>query len=242
MIVTGMLAWYDEDPAILHRAVTSLSVVADRLIAVDGRWDYYPGHPTPSPKPQYDTIRKAARNVGLDLELHLRHEAQPWAGQVAKRNHMLALAAPGSDWVLPLDADWEFQGDRDTIRQQLATTTADAMRVAFHTPPNPDAPLHDVAATNWHANLAGRTVHEPLIYRNLPGLRIERYHWCYSAIKDGHRVSLWGQQNYPQANTEDLTGLRIDHHCLHRDERTILANRIYCDQRDAYAAQHGREP
>lgn len=239
MIVTAMLAWYDEQPDLLHRAVTSLAVIADRIVAADGRWNYYPGASYSSPPEQYDAIHQAAREAGIHATID---KGQHWTGQVAKRNHLLQITQP-TDWLMPLDADWELQGDRDQTRQAFASTQADALTVPFHTPANETARLADVASTNWHANMAGTTVHEPLIWRNLPGIRIENYHWLYSAIKNGHRVALWGQQSYPQAHTEPLDAtFQINHHCLHRDERTILANRAYCEQRDQYAAFKGREP
>jgi len=235
--VTCMLAWYDEDPATLYRAVSSAACIADRIAAADGRWDLYPGQHAKSPPDQYDAIRDAAQDAGLDLAIEHRDH---WTGQVQKRNHLLRMAQPAT-WLMPLDADWELNGDRAHIRPQLENAEADALIVAFHTPPNPDATLRDVAATAWHEQLAGHTIHEPLIYRNLPGIRIDNYHWHYSAIKHGQRVALWGT-HHPPCHTHPITGLRIDHHCLHRDQRTIQANRRYCHLRDQHVAMHGREP
>jgi hypothetical protein len=239
MRVTAMLAWYDEDPAILRRAVMSAANICDSVIALDGRWDYYPGESEHSPLPQYKAIEDAANEVRLDLRIY---PGQQYSGQVEKRNRMLSLAKD-SDWVMPLDADWEIKGDRYVARHTLGNTHADALIVAMHTRPNEKAKLRDVAATNWHANIAGTTVYEPIVWRNLEGIRIENYHWLYSGLDStGQRVALWGQQDYPQARTEALKAIRIEHHCLHRDERTILANRTYCDKRDKHAALHGREP
>jgi hypothetical protein len=234
-----MLAWYDEDPAMLHRAVSSLHVIADRLVAADGRWDYYPGETTGSPSEQREAITDAAGEHGITVLFD--EPVRAWSGQVEKRNHLLGMAQP-SDWLLPLDADWELEGEREPARRALETAAADALTVRFYTPPpGRDVRLHDVASTAWHANMAGTTVREPLVWRNLPEIRIENQHWMYSAVKDGRRVSLWGYQ-YPPADTADLDAVRIVHHCLSRDERTVMANRAYCERRDAYTAEHGREP
>lgn len=241
MIVTATLAWFNEDPVMLHRAVSSLSVIADRLVAVDGRWDLYPGDTIASPLEQHRAIADAAIEAGISAVVC---PARSWTGQVEKRNHMLNLASQGSDWVLPLDADWELTGDRDATRHELEHTTADALVVPFHTPANPTADLDDVAATGWHRNMAGRTEHHALIWRALPDMRVERFHWCVYATKNNQQVALWGNEGHcPQADTATLQApFQITHWCLHRDQRTIQANRDYCHQRDAYVAAHGTEP
>lgn len=241
MIVTAMLAWFNETPAELDRAVTSLAAVADRVIAVDGGWNYYPGAAPSSPPEQADAIRSAARNIGIQADIH---PGRAWSGQVEKRNHMLQLAADGSDWVMPLDADWVIRGDREQVRAELEATSADAIVVDFYTPLNPDADLEDVAATTWHAQLAGEYMCETLIWRALPGMRVEDHHWFYSGVRDGERVALWGcHGRYPQAQTVQLQArFRIDHMCFFRDSRTIQANREYCEARGDYVLQHGREP
>lgn len=240
MIVTAMLAWFNEEPATLHRAITSLHTIADHVIAIDGGWDLYPGAQPSSPPEQAAAINHAATSIGIHADIRT---GQTWTSQIAKRNHMLQLAH-NADWVLPLDADWELQGDRTLTRTQLATTPADALIVPFHTPANPDANLDDVAATQWHKNQAGTTDHQPLIYRNLEDIRVEDHHWYYSGIRDGQRVALWGcESRYPQAHTATLNApFRIVHHCLYRNQATIQANREYCQQRDKHVREHGTEP
>lgn len=242
MIVTAMLAWFNETPRELHRAVTSLQTIADRVIAVDGGWNLYPGAAASSPPEQAQAIQQAAESIGIEADIHTT--GQVWAGQVDKRDYMLQHAAPTSDWVLPLDADWVLHGNRNQIRHELEHTEADALIVDFYTPTNPDAHLEDVAATDWHAQLAGNTMREPLIFRALEGIRVEDHHWFYSALKHGQRVALWGcHGRYPTAHTEPLQApFRIDHMCLHRDQRTIQANRAYCQDRAEYVAANGREP
>lgn len=241
MIVTAMLAWFNEDPATLHRAVTSAATIADRVVAVDGGWNLYPGAAPDSPAEQGDAIHQAAHQAGLECEVY---DGRQWTGQVEKRDYMLGIAAQQSDWVMPLDADWELHGDRDAIRAELTTTTADSIIVPFHTPANQDAQLKDVAATPWHKNMAGTTVHEALIYRVLDDMHVQHFHWWYSGTRDGQRYSLWGQQpkTTPATRHQLQAPLVVNHWCLHRDQRTIQANREYCQQRDAVVATQGREP
>ena len=87
-----MLAWYDEDPEILYRAVRSLDAVADRVVAADGRWNYYPGDRIQSPADQYIAIHQAAGDAGI--ESYISQTVSTWKGQVDKRNHLLRLAQP----------------------------------------------------------------------------------------------------------------------------------------------------
>lgn len=241
MIVTAMLAWFNEDPEQLRRAVLSAATLVDRVVAVDGGWDLYPGAAESSPPEQAEAIMAAAAEAGIVAEVH---PGRRWTGQVEKRHHMLQLAAEGSDWVMPLDADWIIRGDRETIRAELQDTRCDAMIVEFFTPLNNDANLFKVAATDWHVELAGRSMHEPLIWRALEDMRVEAYHWYYSGVKNGQRVTLWGdQQDYPKARTGVLQAyMVIDHMCFFRDERTIEANRVYCRDRAKHVQVHGQEP
>jgi hypothetical protein len=92
--------------------------------------------------------------------------------------------------------------------------------------------------------MAGGTIHEPLIWRVLKDMRVQNFHWCVYGTKNGQRVSLWGNEGHvPQADTATLNApFRITHWCLHRDQRTIQANRAYCEDRARYVAAHGTEP
>jgi len=236
-----MLAWFNEDPAILHRAVTSLKGFADRVVALDGGWDMYPDAARTSPHGQAETIQQAANQIGIEAEIW---PGKTFTGQVQKRNLLLFLAAPYADWVMPLDADWELTGDREAARAELERTEADAVTVEFYTPIPDDTDLDQAAATQWHRNLAGRAAREPFLMRSLPDMRVEQHHWIYTAQKNGQRIAMWGNPGaIPQAHTLHLQApMRILHHCLSRDQRTILANREYCESRDHHVAMHGREP
>src|SRR4051812_3500825 len=100
MIVTAMLAWYDESPELLRCAVESLVGVADRVVALDGGWEGWPGARPESPPKQREAIVEAAE--AADLSCMTVSNTSLWSGQVAKRDYLLGLAAFDSDWVLPL--------------------------------------------------------------------------------------------------------------------------------------------
>lgn len=237
-----MLAWYDEQPDTLHRAIASLDGLADALVAADGAWDLWPNAKMTSPPEQHEAIRDAAGSIGLYLQTI---PARPWTGQVEKRDMILHNAAFNSDWVMPLDADWELTGDREAARHELEHTSQDAINVSFYTPINPDIDLDMVAATSWHKHLAGNTMTEPLIFRALPDIRVEQHHWIYTGLNaNRERVALWGNTGqYPQAEAHTLKApMRIVHHCFFRDQHKIDANREYCAARTDYVRANGREP
>jgi hypothetical protein len=49
MIVTGILAWWDEPPELLDACIRGLGDIADRIVAVDGAYRRYPAATITSP-------------------------------------------------------------------------------------------------------------------------------------------------------------------------------------------------
>ncbi len=241
MIVSVALAWYDEPPELLSRCVRSCAVIADRIVALDGAYARFPGARVVSPPEQAEAIREAAADVGL--ELILEQPTRLWAGQVEKRSALIARGAEGSDWVQVVDADHVLQGTRETVRQALAEARADVYEVPFFTPANPDLPIGDTAAHEWHAGMAGRMVPMALVYRALPDMRYESYHWWLSAEKNGQRVWLWGNGPGTHARVEAFPDptYRIDHLTLHRDRAHVLASRAFCNDREMVVRMPGQE-
>jgi hypothetical protein len=241
VIVTMMLAWFDEPTELLHDAVTSAAVIADRIVVADGAYDLVPDRSDESDPDQWYAIEEAADDAGLECKFL---PSALWTGQVEKRNALLQAAAPDSDWVMPLDADWRLTGDRDAIRAELADTDAEQFTVAFHEPHNPDRPLAETASHQWHAEYAGQTKREPLLFRALDDMRLEQTHWFYSGVRpDGTRVGLsGGARLYPEAVTRDLAApLLIEHRCLFRDDKQIVRNRFFCEARDLERERVGYE-
>lgn len=240
MIVTAALAWFDEPLDQLDECVRALPVVADRLVAVDGGYSRYPGAKPSSPKNQADQIRATCREVGIDCVIHT--PTRIWAGQVQKRSHLLQLAADGSDWFLPIDADHILDGDRDDVRAELGSADVDVFSVDYFTPMNCDRPLEESAAVEWHRQIAGRTQEIPHFFRSLPCVRVERFHWWYSAVKDGERVWLYGGDRGPRAAERKLRAdYRVEHRCLFREPKQILRNRDFCEDRVTIVRETGQE-
>ena len=242
MIVTAALAWYDEPLQDLDLCLRSLPVVADRLVAVDGGYSRWPDAKASSPANQAAFIRSTCKELGLPVKVHVPRKM--WAGQVQKRNHLLQLAAKGSDWIVGVDADHVLHGLRDPVRHEIAALVdEDAIDVSYYTPMNHDRPLAESASGQWHEALAGQYAMITGLFRALPGLRVERFHWWYSALKGQIRHWVWGgDTKYPKVLVHELKApFFVEHRCLFRDTAHVLANRTFCDDRDKLVRDSGQE-
>jgi hypothetical protein len=242
VIVTAALAWYDEAPEDLDRFVRALPVVCDRLVAVDGGYERYPGARHSSHPDEAAAIREAAKDVGVDFRVITPMDV--WRGQVQKRTFLYEQAAKESDWVFTLDADHILHGIREAARHELEHVMHDAVAVPFYTTMNYDRPLGETASTEWHEDLAGRMIHHRLLLRALPGMRVERFHWYVSALKDQRRVWLTAvtEGGYPVVKANRLDSpFFVEHRCLFRRDRNIVANREFCNDRVELVAATGQE-
>lgn len=245
MIVTAALCYYDDDLELLDRCLRSLPVVADKVVVVDGRYGrYMPGASPTSPRAHHAFIRDTCRELALPLILDV--PSKPWAGQVEKRSHLLALAAKGTDWIVGADADHVLHGVRQSVREELAAVEVeDTVDVDFWTTPNLARPLRESAAGDWHANLAGQRAKVSAFWRALPGLRVEERHWWYTALKGEQRVWLWGgdgEGRYPRAKVHTLYApFYVEHLCLFRQPKHIVANREFCEDRERVLRETGNE-
>lgn len=246
MIVTAALCWFDERPEDLERCISSLPGIADRLVAVYGRYADYHLLPVDTAAKQVRLVRRLARNAGLDVEIDGTDRV--WAGQVEKRNRLMQLATAGADedddWILGVDADHAIVcDDRVSVREELADAYAFSFEVDFYTPLDESRSLQETAAGSWHLELAGRTLRVSAFWRALPGFRVEERHWWYSALVGDRRTWIWGgDSRYPQSPPQRMwSDLVVEHWCLHREERHILANRDFCDRRVAIVEATGQE-
>jgi hypothetical protein len=227
VIVTAALIWFNEKAADLKACVEGMATVADRLVAVDGAYARYPGATVRSPKAQEQAIRRAADNVGIDVEIVIPDEL--WPGQVAKRGFALARATEGSDWIVHADADWRITGDRDAIRAELeeASPSVDVLSVPFYTPAG------DAKPSAWHEHIGDTLVDLPFLFRAHPGFTVERVHWAYSALKGRQRWWIWGgDRSRPRAVHHKLKAeCRIEHLTLKRSPKQVLASRAFLNDR-----------
>lgn len=243
MIVTAALAWWDEKPEDLAECVRGVARIADRIVALDGAYRRYPDATIVSPPEQAQIIHDTAQECGI--ESRVLEPSELWAGQVAKRSFLMARAAEGTDWIAIVDSDHVIQTDRAAARAELESMTdVDMVAVSMG---SPGLQRGQNYATNWHRDWAGRTSSVLHLFRALPDLRCEERHWTYSALKDGERVSMnYGEVGYrgkyPSAPWKTMqTPYLVEHRYLERDERHILANRAFCNDREIVVRLTGQE-
>lgn len=241
-IVTGSLVWYDEPVELLEQCVAGIAKVADRVVAVDGAYRRYPNAKPTSPREQAAAIRRTARQAGIEC-LVLAPD-RLWLGQVEKRSYALAAASVGSDWIAVTDADHIIDTDREEARAALARLPREAAcaSVVMLTPPDPKRPLEKTSATGWHRGMANIEMRYDHFFRVLPGLRIEKFHWWYSALRaNGERF--WVSQGEATTGPIPALGARyvVHHLCHQRDERRMLAGRAFCNDRVHVVARTGQE-
>ena len=239
-VLTAALPWWNERPEDLDACVRGLANVADRLIALDGAYARYPGATPASPPEQADAIRKAAKDIGLDCLILTPDKV--WAGQVEKRSHLLAMATVGSDWIATVDADHVVTANREHVRFVLDRVKEDVLDVPYRTPLNPDRTMKDAAVGKWHVNQTESVQMIPHLWRALPGLRVERYHWWYSAMKPGGRVWLWGgDEHYDHVYHGTMQQYEVEHRTLFRTADQIKASRAFLNDRETIVRETGQE-
>jgi hypothetical protein len=248
MIITAALAWFDEAPEDLDKFVRSLDGFVDRLVAVDGGYERYPGAAVRSPRDEEEAIASAAADIGLPVEVHIPDRV--WAGQIEKRNHLIDLAGAGSDWIFTLDADHILHGIREEFRHEVEHVRVGCARIDidFYTTINHERPLAETSSTDWHSDLAGEHRRMGLLMRALDEIRYERFHWWISAmaVPTGYtRQRVWvygGDSSYPQVQGYMLQApFFIEHRCHFRRDRNIIANRVFCEDRVSIVQATGQE-
>lgn len=244
MIVTAMLAWYEEDLNLLEDCILSLAGFCDRIVAVDGGYELIPEATGASSPDQHTTVIRACEKAGLDLDMFIPPDA--WTGQVAKRDWMIKRATYGwqtpSDWLFVVDADYRIHGDAERVRAELGSRRMVDVYQPLLYQPLPDGFDLEQSPHEWHTRYAGQTIRHSFLFRAHPEPRLEQRHWYYSALKNGKRVGMQGCPEYPKACTRPLrTSLTVEHRCFSRSQRTLQRNRDYCANRETYLQANGVE-
>jgi hypothetical protein len=205
MNVTACVVWFNEEPDTLVRCVTSLSGVADRVVALDGAWRHFPHEFVSSPRDQHDAIRAAAAAAGGFRSVTVMPARKAWRSQVAKRAAVLELArVVGSDWLLVIDADEHVEScDREGLRARLAETPRDVCEVGFRTYGEGVKSTRPVQIRRFYRASTGVTVD---VAHN--GYRTADGRWLHG---DGRHV-----KREPAADLSDLIKVAHD-----RDARTL---------------------
>jgi hypothetical protein len=241
MKVTAALAWWNEKPEDLAACVRSLGDIADRVVAIDGAYQRYPGATAQSDPAQADAIVRAAMDVGI--KPWIITPKRLWRGEPEKRTRLMREAAKGSDWVAVVDADMIVHADREAVRATLASNPdVDVYTVDVRTLPGPSA------ATQWHEKLPDQVLPFIHLFRVYPDMQVERFHWWYSAVKDGSRFWYeYGGNSYAVPDGRQvceavhLDGYWMEHSVLLRDEARMLASRGYYNDRTLVVRLTGQE-
>ena len=215
MRIVALLAFYDEQPAWLHQAITSLQLAdVDHLIACDGAFRLYPDGKARSPLEQHEAIHRAAETLGVGLTLHT--PVGVWVGnECEKRSKLFQLgdteAEPNRDWFMVWDADQILTDCPADLKQQLATTTLDVGEATFSEP---------------HPELKRRDFPIPIFFRAIPGIQVEGNHFTYKT-RDGR--FLWVNASTDDLESRlDLRAVKVEHLTHYRDlDRRVAASEYY---------------
>ncbi len=243
-MITAALAWFDEDPEDLDRFVRSLDGFVDRLVAVDGGYERYPGAEVRSKLDEEDALRDACADIALPLDIVIPDRL--WRGQIEKRTFLIKQAAAGSDWVFTLDADHILHGVTEAFRQEMSSARVmrrHRVELDFFTTVNPFRAMHETSSTEWHSELAGKTVKMGLLLKALPQMRYERFHWWVSAVDSKQKMWVYGgDESLPKGSVHELRApVFVEHRCHFRRDRNIVANRVFCEDRVKLVSRTGQE-
>lgn len=242
MIITAALSWWDEKPEDLATCVRGMANLVDRVLALDGAYRDFPGATIKSRPDQAAAIRATAEEVGIEC-LVLTPD-RLWAGQVEKRSFLYSVAALNADWVVVVDADHIIHADREKVRAELEALPVEigVISAPYPTPIDPSRPMAEAASTPWHAASAETVSEYRLLFRALPGLRLERRHWWLTGWKDGGRVWVLtsdGEDALPVGRLKSY--YEVEHRSLFRERKRVLARRKFYQTRAARVERTGEE-
>lgn len=210
MKVVGLLSWYEESPTWLAECVASAARLCDHLIAVDGPYAMFPGalRKPFSGTEQADAILRTAAGAGIGCTIHASR--QPWwGGEVEKRDFMFKLGATFTtpqDWYLRIDADEVLTQVPPDARQTLTETDLNVAEVTIWER-EASAAVAELVDTSTDYESPFRC-----LFRALPGIGIEQAHYIVTAVHDGQRKVLRGNDIYhTQEPAEQLLNVRLEH-------------------------------
>lgn len=230
MRIHGLLSFYDEPIPALVACIQGLHKAGiDHLVALDGRYNLYPGNQAASHPNQHAAIHLACRNLGIDCTLSA--PTQPWEGnEVEKRTRLFALAwacAQPEDWFWVQDADMVVTHCAPSVRAELETTPAETAEVTIL-----DVVAQQAQQKNWPETFACRS-----LFRAQP-ITVGPAHCNYNAA-DGR--DLWnGSERHADVSKLDLTDLVVVEHRPHeRPHERQAAKQAYYVERDAAGIERG---
>ncbi len=219
--LTGMISFYDEDPAWVYSSVRDLMLLGvTRIVAVDGAYELYPGGTARSRRETIDAL------CGHNVDLLFYQPRETWCGnEVQKRQFMLDQAIACSetwvDWLVVWDADYQLVDAPSLLRlpgvikQSLTDCDKDFASVSFS---------ESAENNGWH----------PLriFMRAQPGMRMDGNHHTY-LTPSGHRSQILERPVPLAAGALDLGSIKVKHRVHERDPERRAKQTTYYERRDA---------
>lgn len=224
--ICALMAFYDDPPDAIERAIRSVEGLATHLVAVDGAYASFPGGEAHSHAELPERIREAAFAIGIDLLLYMPEDV--WVGgEPEKRDRMFRMGdATGADWFTVLDSDFRFTYPEGQNAVFEVLDGALGFEVG-------EVELIDYL-TNAETNERERIVSKlPLFYRaaGYAPIRVGPTH--YHTRREGSGTHLWGCANTPRVPWFDMTGVvSVEHEWWHRDDNRQIRKWTYYFQRD----------
>lgn len=193
------MCWFDEPVELLERCVGSLAGVADHFVALDGRWEGFPGDLVNSSPAEAAAIARASRAAGVAGTVV--HPGFVWSSQVAKRTTAIDLAPTATDWLLIVDADeYVLDVDRQALDEILADTPRDVAELEL-TNFASRFPLDRMRSNVYRVRRLFRAAAKP------------RYELAHNGVRNAAGAWLSGDRGYVElADAVDATaGISLGH-------------------------------
>lgn len=164
MRLVAIMSYFDEDPAWLTAAVSSLALAeVDHLVCCDGPYALYPDsmRRARSNLEQTQAILAAAHGIGIGVTIHVPNRAY-LENEIGKRNHLFDLSRAAlpdmtsEDWFVIVDSDEYIEKGAGT-KTELAKAVED---VAYYRLLEADGtPNYVRGMYRWHPELCLTTTH-----------------------------------------------------------------------------------
>jgi hypothetical protein len=225
----ALLAWYNEEPADLQRAIASCAGIVDHLIALDGPYETFPHDSVCSPMEQWGAIERACADASITCDIRDHHD--PWRNEGHKRTMLFQLAEQqgtiGRDWVIPIDADEELAGTEHLAAFLADPGTATRTSFWYHTQPHPGMTPEEHSIT-----LAGtetRSYAQTRLLRLSRGMHVvQPTHWVF------HDAAGPLTEPHHQFKPDEF---HIRHHTMHRSLDRKQAKADHVQARNARGEQ-----
>lgn len=212
--VVALLSFWDEPDEWLTNLCHSLKGVASHLVALDGRYSRFPSEHNESPSSNYQALRTACSETGIELALVSGGVYE--GDEVEKRSHLFQLGetvTTEDDWYLVIDGDTYIESAPEELR--LEGDCADVLLKRGD----------QVQCEDFRA-----------FFRAIRGLRCDGNHYTYRA---GDKL-LWADPHNAKDLSPSMTsGVVFQHLEGQRSEERRYQAGVYYNQRHLDQTEYG---